>query len=142
MEVQAIMSKRIASLPPDATAADAAKLMKEEDVGAILALGPDKKPIGIVTDRDLVIRVVAFNRNAAQVKLQDIISNHPFTVREKEPVMLVARRMADKGVRRLPVVDEGGSVIGVVSVDDLLTVLISELSNVCTVLVGSSRLVR
>ena len=56
--------------------------------------------------------------------------------------MLVARRLADKGVRRLPVVDDAGALVGVVSVDDLLTVLISELSNVCTVIVGSSRLVR
>lgn len=142
MEVQAIMSKRIASLPPEATAADAAKLMREEEVGAILALGPDKKPVGILTDRDLVLRVVAMNRNPAQVKLEEVMSSHPCTVRETEPVMLVARRMAEKGVRRLPVVNEGGSVIGVISVDDLLTVLISELSNVCTVMVGSSRLLR
>lgn len=142
MEVQAIMSKRIASLPPEATTAQAAKLMREEDVGAILALGPEDKPLGILTDRDLVLRVVALNRDPAQVKLQDVMSKHPCTVHGKEPVMLAARRMADKGVRRLLVVDEGGSVIGVLSVDDLLTVLISELSNVCTVMVGSSRLVR
>jgi len=142
MEVQAIMSRRIAALPPDATTAEAAKLMREEDVGAILALGPGKKPLGILTDRDLVLRVVALNRDPAQVKLQEVMSKHPCTVRGHEPVMLVARRMAEKGVRRLLVVNEGGSVIGVVSVDDLLTVLISELSNVCTVMVGSSRLVR
>jgi len=142
MEVQAIMSKRIASLPPEATTAQAARLMREEDVGAILVLGPGDKPLGILTDRDLVLRVVALNRDPARVKLQDVMSKHPCTVREKEPVMLAARQMADKGIRRLLVVNEGGCVIGVLSVDDLLTVLISELSNVCTVMVGASRLVR
>lgn len=142
MEVQAIMSKRIASLSPEACAADAARLMREEDVGAVLALGPNHKPVGILTDRDLVLRVVALNRDPSKVKLKEVMSTHPASVRHSEPVMLVARRMAEKGVRRLPVVNEGGSVIGVVSVDDLLTVLISELSNVCTVLVGTSRLVR
>jgi CBS domain-containing protein len=142
MEVQAIMSKRLAALPPEATTAEAAKLMKEEDVGAIVALGPGEKPLGILTDRDLVLRVVALKRDPSQVKLQEVMSKHPCTVPGNEPVMLAARRMAEKGVRRLLVVDEGGSVIGVVSVDDLLTILISELSNVCTVMVGSSRLVR
>ena len=142
MEVQTMISKRIASLPPQATAAEAAKLMREEDVGAVVVLSSEKKPLGIFTDRDLVLRVVALGRNPAQVKLEEVMSSNPFTVWARDPVMLVARRMADKGVRRLPVVNEGGMVIGVVSVDDLLTVLISELSNVCTVIVGSSRLVR
>src|SRR3972149_4098476 len=130
MEVQTMISKRIASLPPQATAAEAAKRMREEDVGAVVVLSSEKKPLGIFTDRDLVLRVVAPGRNPAQVKLEEV--SNPFTVGARDPVMLVARRMADKGVRRLLVVNEGGVVIGVVSVDDPPTVLISELSTVCT----------
>src|SRR3989304_6721474 len=112
MEVQTMISKRIASLPPQATAAEAAKLMREEDVGTVVVLSSEKKPLGIFTDRDLVLRVVAPGRNPAQVKLEEVMSSNPFTVGGRDPVMRGARRMADKGVRRLLVVNGGGVGVG------------------------------
>ena len=141
MQVGRIMSREIASLPREGSLLEAAKLMSEKNVGCVLVLDSEERPIGIVTDRDLVVRGVAKGHDLADANVGSIMSAHPFTARRDEPIMLVARKMADKGIRRVPVVDEEGSVVGLVSVDDLLTVFISELSNVAAAIVGSSKLI-
>ena len=140
MDVDRIMSRNVASVPKKANLLEAAKLMDDESVGCVLILDGDEKPVGILTDRDLVVRGVAKGHAVEKTTVESVMSAHPFTVHRDEPIMLVARKMADKGIRRVPVVDEKGSVVGLVSVDDLLTVFISELSNVAAAIVGSSKL--
>lgn len=142
MEVGAIMSKRVAAVGPRDTLVKVARLMKEEDVGCVLVLDEHRKPVGIVTDRDVIVRGLAVGRNPETEAVEAVMTKSPFSTRASEPVMLAARRMADLLVRRLPVVDEEGRAIGLVSVDDLLTILITELSNAATAIVGSSKLVR
>ena len=70
------------------------------------------------------------------------MSPDPKTARTSEPVLVAARRMAEESVRRLPVIDEDGHVVGLISVDDLLTLFITELSNVAAAIAGSSRLLK
>lgn len=140
MNVDRIMSRDVASVPKKASLIDAAKLMSEEGVGCVLVLDAEEKPLGILTDRDLVVRGVAKEHVASETSVESVMSAHPFTARLGDPIMIVARKMADKGIRRVPVVDDKGAVVGMVSVDDLLTVFISELSNVAAAIVGSSKL--
>ena len=142
MEIQTIMTRSVAAVSPSDKLDKAARLMKEEDVGCVLVLDEERRPLGIITDRDIVLRVLAAKRDPAEVRVQEIMSPDPETARTYEPVLVTARRMAEESVRRLPVTDEDGHVVGLISVDDLLTLFITELSNVAAAIAGSSRLVK
>jgi CBS domain-containing protein len=141
MDVASIMIKKLVAVGPKDPLSKAAQLMREEEVGCVLVLDERRKPLGILTDRDLVVRGVATGRSLS-TPVEEVMSRNPFTTKPTEPVMLAARRMADLLVRRLPVVDEEGRAVGLISVDDLLTILITELSNVASAIVGTSKLVR
>jgi CBS domain-containing protein len=134
------MTKKIAAVSPQDTLRKAAQLMDAENVGCVLVLDANRKPVGLVTDRDLVIRGMAAGRSAEGTPVEAVMTRSPHTTRATEPVMLVARRMADLLVRRLPVVDQEGRAVGLISVDDLAAVFITELSNVVTAIAGTSKL--
>lgn len=142
MDAQAVMSKRLVALGPRDTLAKAAQVMQKEEVGCVLVVDAHRKALGILTDRDLVLRSVAVGRRPEEMKLEEAMSRDLVVARCSEPVLLVARRMADHQVRRLPVLDEKDQVVGLISVDDLLTIFITELSNVATAIVGTSRLIK
>ena len=142
MEIQTIMTRSVAAVAPSDKLEKAARLMKEEDVGCVLVLDEERRPLGIITDRDIVLRVLGRKRDPSKVRVEEAMSPDPKTARTFEPVLVTARRMAEEGVRRLPVVDEEGHIVGLVSVDDLLTLFITELSNVAAAIAGSSRLLK
>lgn len=97
--------------------ADAARLMKEHDVGAIVV--EDKgKVCGIVTDRDITVRAVAAGRESTQTKVGDICSGDLGTVSPGESLDRAIEEMRSRSVRRVPVTDDG-SVVGVLSIGDL-----------------------
>lgn len=140
MTIGSIMTKKVVALRPQDKVAKAAKLMREERVGCVLVLDEDRKPIGILTDRDIVVSVVATGLNPKTTRLDQIMTSRVVTAWEGEILLQVAKRMAEAYVRRLPIVDEKGRVKGLVSVDDILVLLIAELSHVCTAIVGPSKL--
>lgn len=115
--VSDIMTKPAWTVSADQTVIEAAKLMREADVGALIVVNADKSIFGILTDRDIVIRAVAAEdptvRSAGQVCSAEVV-----TVRPDEAVSQVQRLMRDQGVRRVAVVADGAPV-GMVSVDDL-----------------------
>jgi CBS domain-containing protein len=103
---------------PDATVIDAAKAMRDGDFGAVL-VGDDDHLIGIVTDRDIVVRALAEKgREGADMKLRDIVSDDLFTVSPDEPVEEAIEHMRDRALRRVPVVD-GDKPVGIISIGDL-----------------------
>lgn len=140
MTIGSIMTKKVVALRPQDKVAKAAKLMREERVGCVLVLDENRKPIGILTDRDIVVSVVATGLNPKTTRLDQIMTSRVITAWEGEILLQVAKRMAEAYVRRLPIVDEKGRVKGLVSVDDILVLLIAELSHVCTAIVGPSKL--
>ena len=120
MQAREIMSKDPRTITPDLSVREAAQLMKEEDVGVlpvVEAQGNDKRLVGMVTDRDIAIRVVAEGRNDARVR--DIMSGNPRSVRENDDVDEVLELMGREQVRRLPVVDERGAVVGIIAQADV-----------------------
>jgi len=134
------MTKKVAALRPQDTVAQAARLMRERGVGCILVLDKGKNPLGILTDRDIVVSVVALGLDPMATRLEEVMTPHVLTASRDEILLRVAKRMAEASVRRLPVVDEEGKVKGIISVDDILVLLITELSNVCAAIVGPSKL--
>jgi CBS domain-containing protein len=100
--------------------------MRDENVGAVVVAN-GREPIGIVTDRDLAVRVVAEQRAASDVPLASIMSTHPAFLATRRTLDEVISTMRQLGVRRLPVVDDAGNLDGILSLDDVLMLLAREL---------------
>ncbi len=112
-----VMTASPLTLLASATIADAAKAMRDKDVGSIIVLEKDDTLCGIVTDRDIVVRAVA---NGAGVKstLSEICSDDVVEASPDTPVDELVRMMSEKAIRRVPVLDHG-KVVGIVSIGDL-----------------------
>ena len=97
---------------------NAALLMRKSDIGDVIVV-EDEQLFGILTDRDIVVRVLAEGRDPETTPVGDICSRELTTVRPTDSVGDVVRVMRDKAIRRLPVVEESGEVIGIVSIGDV-----------------------
>ena len=98
-----------------------AKTMLDEDCGSLPVVDGNRKVIGMVTDRDIVIRVVAQGKNPAQSTVSDAMSKSAFSVREEDSLDRVFDLMSEKQVRRVPVVNGQQEVVGIIAQADLAT---------------------
>ena len=122
MQAREIMSKDPRCVTPDASVREAARLMKDEDVGVLPVVeadGKDKRLVGMVTDRDIAIRAVAEGRTGDEARVRDIMSGQVKHIAEDDNVEEVADLMAELQVRRLPVVNRERRVVGIVSLGDI-----------------------
>ena len=117
MELRDVMTPNPTICRSDATARDAAELMRDQDIGDVL-VQDDGGPLGIVTDRDIVTRAIAAGRDPAAVPLAEICTPNVKTVAVDTPVDDVIRMMSDTAVRRIPVC-EGTTPVGIVALGDL-----------------------
>jgi CBS domain-containing protein len=115
----------------DETVQGAALLMRKHHVGDLVVVeetdGLVRVPIGIVTDRDIVVSVIALGLDPGSLQVGDIMVDDLLTVNEDDDVYETIERMRYRGIRRVPVVNATGSLIGIVSVDDLLEFLAEEM---------------
>lgn len=110
-----------------------AQLMREHHVGSIVIIdtqGDCQIPAGIITDRDLVIEIMAKEVDMASVTAGDIMAPELITAKESQHIWDTVKLMCQKGVRRMPVVNDENVLVGIITVDDLLDVVISELENI------------
>jgi CBS domain-containing protein len=115
--IREVMTPNPATVPATATVADAARLMREQHIGDVLVT--DNSHIrGIVTDRDIAVRAVAEGKDPSKTKVGDIASTDLVTASPDDSIEDAARKMRDKALRRIPVV-EGDQPVGVVSLGDL-----------------------
>jgi len=121
------------------SAREGARRMVRENVGTLVLLDRDHRPLGLVTDRDLMFHCVAEGRDAAATPLGEIMSAPPVTVREETPIEEALRRMAAGGVRRLLVVDTHGRLVGLLALDDVLALLAEETETIGRLLAGRPR---
>jgi CBS domain-containing protein len=108
------------------TAATAARRMRDFRVGCVVVVR-EARPVGILTDRDLAIRVVAEGRDPETTHVADIVTYEAATVPRDAGIETAVRVMGDRGVRRLPIITEDGKVTGIVTADDLTVMLSSML---------------
>ena len=116
--VRDVMTRDPKALESTASVMDAAELMRESDIGDVVVLEDDHL-CGIVTDRDIVIRVLAEGCDAASVTLGEICSRELTTISPTASVGDAVRLIREKAIRRLPVVEEDGEVVGIVSLGDI-----------------------
>ena len=129
MDIEHVMSDPAHVLPPNASAREAAQLMREQRIGCVVVAN-EGKPEGIVTDRDLALRVLADDLEANQVELSEIMSPCPVFVFGGRDLRYALEVMRDQGIRRLPVVDASHQIVGVLSLDDVVRRISDELSTV------------
>ncbi len=122
MKIQDIMTKDPACVTPGTTVRDVAQLMQREDTGAVPVVEStdSRRLVGMVTDRDLAIRVVAEGRDGDTRVSEVMTGNRIATLNADASVDDVMRRMADEQVRRIPIVDERGALVGIVSQADVV----------------------
>jgi CBS domain-containing protein len=125
--------------PPETNVQESAVLMRRHHVGSIVVVRDFRVPIGIVTDRDIVVEVIAKGRSPSAWTLQDIMAPQLVTVRESESLIDTIRTLRERRVRRAPVLDASGALAGLVALDDLLEVLAEEMGELAR-LVSRSRM--
>lgn len=108
----------------------AARLMRENHVGCLVVVDETngmRYPVGMLTDRDIVTAVIASDLDAKLLQVEDVMSTDLLCAREDDSLIDLVRNMRRKGVRRIPVVGAQGDLVGLVSLDDVLDVVVQEL---------------
>ena len=127
---EVVFATRETSIP------EAAQLMRKFHVGDLVVVDEiDSKrvPVGIVTDRDIVIEIVSQSLDLNEFSVGDIMSPQLISVQEKEGVFETIRLMRAKGIRRIPVVNQEGGLEGIVSADDILDLMAEEMTELARV---------
>jgi CBS domain-containing protein len=109
---------------------NAAKLMRKHHVGDVLVVeskNGTRIPIGMLTDRDIVVEVIADDVDMDDLWVEDIMSFRLVTSNEKDDLMKTIKRMRINGVRRIPIVNQAGGLVGILSIDDILDVITEQL---------------
>ncbi len=126
------LTMTVYTVTPDALVGDVATLMVTHGVGDVI-VAEEGKPVGILTDRDLVARVMAAGLDGKTVLVRDIMSTPPVTVPRNEEVGTAIALMSHHGIRRLPIVDEAGRLMSILTLDDIIMLSLDgrpELSNI------------
>jgi len=132
MSIGEICNREVVFVNRDTAVQAAAKLMRHYHVGSLVAVDEvagKRVPVGILTDRDIVMEVDAMELDPKVITVGDIMSSELITVPESQGVLETMEVMRFKGVRRLPVVGGDGQLVGIVTIDDLLEVLAEQLTD-------------
>lgn len=138
MPIGEFCSRAVVVADRNATVMEAARLMREHHVGNIVVMDEAKGtkfPVGIVTDRDIVVEIVVNRLDPETVLLGEIMAEDLATVRERDGVFETIQLMRSKGVRRIPVIDDKGALVGIIAVDDLIQLLAEEMGELSKLIV-------
>ncbi len=136
MSVGEVCNREVVVVEQGADAGEAARLMREFHVGDLVVVERRDEmnvPIGIVTDRDLVVEVLAQGIDATSVSVHDLMVQPLQTAQEDDDLLDTLQRMRSMGLRRMPVINVDGALEGILTVDDILDILSEELMDVVAV---------
>jgi len=131
MPIGEICNRSVVFARPADSIVEAARLMREHHVGDLVVVDEangTRTPVGILTDRDLVIEIIAKEVDMTRVTVGDVMSNHLHVAREEDGIYDTIQAMRARGIRRVPVVNGKGQLTGIVSADDLLELLSDEIA--------------
>ena len=135
MKIGEFCSAVVIAVRPQASLREAALLMRKMHVGSLVATDGDNRPVGVITDRDIVIALAAMpDSRLDDLKVSEVMTSRLTIVREDQDVFEAARAMGERGVRRLPVVAANGTLRGIVTADDLHRVVSKEMASLATAL--------
>ena len=127
MSLARFCRKTVAVIQPTQSVAEAAEQLRDRHVGALVVVEGALRPVGMLTDRDIVTRVVAERKDARAVPVSDVMSPRLAVAHVDDTLDQTLFAFKKQGVRRLPIVDELGRMVGLVSIDDVLVLLSAEL---------------
>lgn len=142
MQVRDRYSPGAKAVRPDEPLAEAVRTMLESHVGALIVVesrGTTRRPIGVLTDRDIVRGQLRLNADLFCLTVGDVMTPDPLTVRANLGVTEAIDALHRRCVRRAPVVDDSGNLLGIITLDDLLPVVASELEELSTLIGGQAR---
>jgi CBS domain-containing protein len=119
MIVKEVMNRNVKTVRPEDTVKDAAKIMNESYIGALVVVSGTGEVVGIVTERDILSDVVAIGKNADEVKISEIMTPNIITITPDKTLEEAADVMTDNKIKKLPVVDKG-RLVGIVTASDLI----------------------
>jgi len=120
--------EQVVAVSLDTPAVDVARIMGEKNVGSVVVISSDNRPAGILTDRDLAVRVMAQEKNPGEVRAEEVMTRDVITFQDSMGIYEAIRKMTDEGIRRMPVVDDAGKLIGIVTMDDIVRMLGEEMA--------------
>ncbi|HUM16322.1 MAG TPA: CBS domain-containing protein [Candidatus Nitrosotalea sp.] len=133
-----ICTKPVVTASTQMTVDEAARAMRSRNVGALVVVNAGR-PVGMLTDRDIAVEVVARGMDPDSTRVGDVMRKKPMTIREDLGIFDAAKAFARTGVRRLPVVSKSGVLVGVIAVDDLIVLLGNELGHLAGALSAGLR---
>ena len=119
MKVNEFMSQDVCFVMPDCKVYDAARIMNENHIGCILVCDDKKSVVGIVTDRDIVLRTVACNKDTKATPVSEIMTTNVYTCKSNDDIVQAQNTMAHYQIRRLPVTDDNNKMVGIFTMGDL-----------------------
>jgi CBS domain-containing protein len=120
LRVREVMTPNPVTLPPSASVAEAVRVMAEKDIGSVLVVDDEGRLVGIVSERDIIRRVLGAGRGLEDTRLEEIMTRDPVSVDPEATIDEALRVMARLRVRHLPVVDQStGRLVGMVSIRDI-----------------------
>jgi CBS domain-containing protein len=126
LSAAALCTRIVSTVEPGTPLVEAARLMREDHVGCVVVVDDtrgESRVAGLLTDRDIVVSVVALGLDARALRVSDLMSRDVAVVRESDSLGVVIDRMRERGVRRIPVVSGQGVLVGLISFDDLQAAL-------------------
>lgn len=142
MPVGELCNREVVVTDRNTTVSEAAELMRRHHVGCLVvmdALQGPRKPVGILTDRDIVIEVVAKQVAPDTITVGEILREELKTVPASAGVFDTLRYMHDHGIRRMPVVDDAGQLVGIITLDDYLGLLSEEMTQLSKLIGNEQR---
>jgi CBS domain-containing protein len=133
MPVEEHMRRDPVTVDADASVREAAKLMETRSTGCVVTLGSDGKPNGVLTDRDIALRVLRRGLDPDETSIASVKEPDLVTINPRAALTSAMRKMRSYGVRRLPVVDSDGALLGIFDWNDAVRVLSSELHHAARV---------
>jgi CBS domain-containing protein len=133
-----ICTKPVVTASAQMTVDQAARVMRSKNVGALVVVNAGR-PVGILTDRDVAVEVVARGMDPDTVRVGDVMGKKPVTIREELGILDAAKVFAKTGLRRLPVVTRSGVMVGIIAMDDLIMLLGNEMGHMAGALSAGLR---
>ena len=137
MKIGECCNREVVTAEKDMSIAEVARLMQEYHVGDLIVvenLNGRTRPVGIVTDRDLVIEVLAQMAPIDAIRVGDVMSYDIATVSETDELWETIENMRKLGVRRMPVVDAGGILVGIITLDDLMELMAEAMTHIASLI--------
>ncbi|MFO1519269.1 MAG: CBS domain-containing protein [bacterium] len=136
MNISEICNRQVAVARRNESLLEAARRMREFHVGCLVVVeeeGEKRIPVGLLTDRDILMEVLAEGVPLEKISVEDVMASPLATAREQDGIYETIQQMRRKGVRRIPIVDEGQSLVGILTMDDLLELLSEEMSHLSSI---------